>query len=260
MVETPDIWQLLLYYMLFAITFLILGLSGLAVNTFLFRRSDWAQFHVPNAMLGWAFHLSTGWSVWILVLLILALGQLFFGPVLFAAAVCMTACSFIYLQKVHYSPDWSAWNVQGLISYLPFLFLGLAISLLAFHPPGIWDDTMYHLPYARFLVEQHGLAVNPYLRFPLFPQHMHLVFAYGLVSGDAVCVQLLNLSFPIIIVFSLGGLGKELGGSYLLGILAALFFLGIDHVEQFMPFAYVDMGYAMFCTAAIAGLYLKNLL
>ncbi|MDZ7762777.1 MAG: hypothetical protein U5L00_21320 [Desulfovermiculus sp.] len=115
---------------------------------------------------------------------------------------------------------------------------------------------MYHLPYARFLLEQHGLAVNPYLRFPLFPQHLYLVFAYGLAAGGPVFVQLVNLSFPIIIVFFLGGLGKELGGNYLLGILVALFFLSMDQVEQIMPYAYVDMGYTMFCTAAVIGVYL----
>ncbi len=256
MIEAPGVWQLLLYYTLFALTLGVLGLTGLAVNTFLFRRSGWAEVYAPNAMLGWAFHLTTGWSVWILVLLILAFGQFFFGPVIFAAAVCMAACSFVYLQKIRYCPDWPVWNVRNLITYLPFLILGLAISLLAFRVPGLWDDTMYHLPYARFILEQHGLAVNPYLRFPLFPQHLHLVFAYGLAAGSTVFVQLLNLSFPIIIVFFLGGLGKELGGNYLLGILVALIFLSIDQVQQIMPYAYVDMGYTLFCTAAAVSIYL----
>lgn len=67
---------------------------------------------------------------------------------------------------------------------LAVLFL-LAVAV-ALHPPGHWDDTMYQLPLARDYVQQQAIVLNEYLRFPLFPQNFNLLFAVGLMLGDAL--------------------------------------------------------------------------
>jgi len=35
---------------------------------------------------------------------------------------------------------------------------------------------MYHLPISRFYVENQGIVLNEYLRFPLVPQNMQMLF------------------------------------------------------------------------------------
>jgi len=73
---------------------------------------------------------------------------------------------------------WLQWAVLGVI-----FLLAVAVSL---HPPGHWDDTMYQLPLARHYVEQQAIALQEYLRFPLFPQNLNLLFALGIMVGDAL--------------------------------------------------------------------------
>src|SRR6266436_3788704 len=70
---------------------------------------------------------------------------------------------------------------------------------------GYWDDTMYHLPISRFYVENQGIVLNEYLRFPLVPQDMQMLFALGLMIGGDAAAQAMA-TIPIFII-SLGLIG-----------------------------------------------------
>jgi hypothetical protein len=62
----------------------------------------------------------------------------------------------------------------------------LPLMLEPLRPPHDWDELMYHLPYARFWAEQGGLDVNEWLRFPVFPYSMELLYAGALLVGSDV--------------------------------------------------------------------------
>jgi hypothetical protein len=90
----------------------------------------------------------------------------------------------------------------------------LIIVLMAiFRVPGRWDDTMHHLPLARFYVES-GIVLNEYLRFPLVPQDMQMLFALGLMIGGDAAAQAMATIPIFMICLGLIGSGIWLLGSY----------------------------------------------
>src|SRR5258708_6129378 len=69
-----------------------------------------------------------------------------------------------------------AWVVVGV---LPLL-------LLALHPPLAFDETLYHLPFVRWMARTGWLTWRPDVRFPLFPElHEALCVPLFLALGDA---------------------------------------------------------------------------
>ena len=152
-----------------------------------------------------------------------------------------------------------------------FLQLGILLVLFALtivatlHPPGHWDDTMYHLPLARHYVEQGGIVLNEYLRFPLFPQNFNLLFVLGMLLGHAVSPPAGELwqsgapelfsqvfaSLPLfVLVLGLWAASRRYFGTALPGLLAGLSLYALRPVKSTLGFAYIDDGLAMFCLAA----------
>ena len=146
------------------------------------------------------------------------------------------------------------------VSMLEALFLAALFLLsvvVAMHPPGHWDDTMYQLPLARDIVEHHGLVLNEYLRFPLFPQYLNLLFALGLMLGEslpaggAFVLAQVFASLPLfVMVMGLWAASRRFLGSGVPGMWAGMLLFLIGPVKRTLGFAYVDNGLALFCFAA----------
>lgn len=69
----------------------------------------------------------------------------------------------------------------------------LPMMALALYPPVAWDATAYHLAAAKIYVDHHALVFTPYLRFPVFPQVNHMLFAGALMAGGETLAQQLQL-------------------------------------------------------------------
>jgi hypothetical protein len=139
---------------------------------------------------------------------------------------------------------------------MALLYIWVAAS--AIKAPGYFDDTMYHLPLARFYLETHGLGLDPFERFPLFPQNMEMLFALGLAlrPHDVLVAEGLAALPAFVVTLGLVGAGRWLRDSWWLGVIAAAIFLGLPDVERTLGYAYVDAGLAMFCFAAGLGIVL----
>ena len=93
------------------------------------------------------------------------------------------------------------------------------------------DDTMYHLPLARSLVEHHAIVVEQYLRFPLFPQNADLLMALGLQLGDVRLAQFLaNICF-FVIACGLVGCSWEITKLIILALLLQSYYLLSIHLK-----------------------------
>lgn len=96
-----------------------------------------------------------------------------------------------------HSPVWKRW-IPGCPGADKWPWIGLltavALPLLVkpLLPPLNWDELAFHLPYAHFWAEQGSLLVNPWLRFPLMPFNMQLLYSATLVAGNDVLPHLLN--------------------------------------------------------------------
>ena len=148
--------------------------------------------------------------------------------------------------------------LRGLIRPETLLVVALYIwiALAAIRVPGHFDDTMYHLPLARYYVEHHALAVQPFLRYPFFPQNMELLFALGLMFGNDVAAQTLATVPLFVIAIGLIGAGAWLFGSILPGFAAVVLMLSLATLRKTLGYSYVDNGLALFCWGAYLALAL----
>jgi len=169
---------------------------------------------------------------------------------------------FIHLQRVNKPFSFfirgprisGSFRMLDIISMLNILVIIVLIA--TFRTPGYWDDTMYHLPISRFYVENQGIVLNEYLRFPLVPQNMQMLFTLGLMIGGDAAAQ--GMATIPIFVISLGliGSGLWLLGSTLPGFLSITLLLCLPAIRENLGYAYIDDGLALFSWGATLALAL----
>lgn len=117
-------------------------------------------------------------------------------------------------------------------------------------PPAVFDELMYHLPYAREVAQSGRLGVHEWLRYPWFPYNYNLIHAAGLVLGDDVLPHLLSGLAGWLSVWMVYRLGAQ-HASRLTGLVAAAIWLGIADFES----ALIDIAVALFVLAACTALW-----
>lgn len=141
-----------------------------------------------------------------------------------------------------------AWNTNDAVAIVAF-FAATLLSCL--HAPGLFDDTMYHLPLARWYLRHEAIIINEFVRFPLFPQNMDILMTLGMMLAGDLGAQAFAALPAFVIAIGLLGMSRRLTGSILLGVFAAVLLFLLKPIESTLGYAYVDNGLALFCWAAI---------
>jgi hypothetical protein len=132
----------------------------------------------------------------------------------------------------------------GLLALLP-------LFLLALYPPTAFDETMYHLPFARAFAQSGGLPDTPALRFPVFPALAELLSAeILLLAGGDVATHFVALVAVLATSGLLAAWGRR-AFSPGVGWIAAALYLGNPIVVSLAGTAYVDPLLALFVTGAL---------
>lgn len=211
-----------------------------------------------NRYLKWFFAISIGCLLNIAILFMLGMAGWFslsavlgLGLAVLLAALPLTIKQIRALQIFSGVP-----RGQAVLEALILLTLLFTVLIVAFHPPGHWDDTMYHLPLARDTLRHQGIVLNEYLRFPLFPQNINLLLALGLMLGSDVMAQAFA-SIPLFVMgLGLMGAASWIMGSPLAGAIATVVLFTLGPIKSPLGYAYIDNGLAMFCWAATLALAL----
>jgi hypothetical protein len=153
-------------------------------------------------------------------------------------------------------------QLPQLLSIAATLLLFVAIILSAIRVPGVFDDTSYHLPLARYYVAQQQITLQPYLRFPLSPQNMELLFALGLMTGGTqfgaeIVAQFLATVPLFITCLGLIGALRWTTGATWPGFFASTLLLGLGPVHVSLGYAYVDDGLILYCWATLLAIALS---
>lgn len=135
---------------------------------------------------------------------------------------------------------------------------GLAVAVaplfvLALYPPTGFDETLYHLPFARAFAETGSMPFLPELRVPVFPPLNELLFAVLLILADDVSTHLVQLASTLAAAALLIAWGRR-SFSPAAGWLAAAALLGNPIVVHLSGTAYVEPLLALFVTAAVYAL------
>ncbi len=232
------------------------ALTGFALNARLglFDATDAPR---NNVFLRTFFAFASGLAVDITVLFGLGMTGMLTHHAVVAAGVLLAIVAVASLARTHLLMRGRAPNVASRparVVALEWLAIGLLFLLLSaksVKAPGLWDDTSFHLPIARFYTEHHSFALAQYLRFPLFPQNGELLLVLGLMTGGDVLAQ--GLATMPLFVICVGFVGASLWSmrSSFPGFLMVLVMLALGPVTETLGYAFIDNALALFCWAAL---------
>jgi hypothetical protein len=150
----------------------------------------------------------------------------------------------------------SSWGVDASMSWLDKAALA-ALALIALPalvaplaPPAVFDELMYHLPYARMLAQTGALGIHDWLRYPWFPYNYNLLYAAALLVGDDVLPHFLSALAGALSVGMVYRLGRQ-HTSRTLALAGAAIWLGLGDYAS----ALIDMGVALFVLAGCVALW-----
>lgn len=235
---------------------LLVGLASLALLSPAGRGSSATT---PNRELTIFFAMALGISIQIAVLIALAqFGQLHRWGV-FGAAALLLSSSVTLLARRPDLPMLARLRAkparEEVLEILPLLLVIGALLIRPLGPPMAYDEVSYHLPYARFYLEQGGLAVNEYLRYPLFAHHLHLLYSVALLRDGVTLAHLIHASCGVFVLIGVHGMARHWQG-WRAAILAVV---AVSMAGEFIPAfrsANVDLGATLFIAAAMFALAL----
>jgi len=133
--------------------------------------------------------------------------------------------------------------------------VALPLLVKPLQPPVDWDELAYHLPQARFWAEQGGLAVNEWLRYPLLPFNMHLLYAAAMPFGDEALAHLLHAWTAAVTAVLTFGLARRYFDAQVASLATVMLLLA---TRWGWSTANVDFGVMLFWTGAFGALALRH--
>lgn len=241
--------NLLLPIATFLSLLLICMVIGLLANKRILRQAD---IQIDNPSLTLSLAATTGYACFSLLLFVLGLLQLL-TPLGIIAGLAML---FVLLF------DRSCLALGNLLrqynrleSVLILLALGCFL-LLSARASGHSDDTMYHLPLALGYAQHSGLYINPYIRFPLFPQFSELLMSTGFVflnKAQGTLVAQSWMAMPVFIMWlGVKGLLDCKVSSKWPGFIALTMLGVLAPLKHTLGYAYIDQVLALYCFAMSA--------
>ena len=149
---------------------------------------------------------------------------------------------------VVHTPMAGRWLIGiALLLFVPYLLAPLQIPL---H----WDELAYHLPYMRSWANDGYLTVNQWLRYPLLPFNMNLLYGAALIFHNDLLPHLLHASTGALTCLLTFAIAKRYF-NWPTGLLAG--WMVFNATNHHWENAYVDLGLMFFWSAAFACLALR---
>lgn len=233
--------------------------TGAAVLAALGRLDTSRALCLPSPELKLFVSICAGIALQFPVLIVLGLAGAL-TPVFIGGAAALMLAGTIILRRCLAScwPTVQSPDKDRIIYWLETLPLWLLITAWVFRPLGpssSHDDISYHLPYARFYLEQGGLAVNEFLRYPLHTHNYNLLYAVALLREGTTMGQLVHAASGWLVMLGTWGLARHWYG-WLTAVVATALLLLLQRFYDAFGNAYADLGLVLFFTASVAALAL----
>lgn len=259
-IYSPDTQVAIQIFLQNALLLGIVWLWGIAVITTLVRvfpatsQGNGATFQNKEstrlAALSWGFlAFPAGMALLITVLFLLACThqltrdaiQLLF-PLITLIAVGISATRW---RAIHQQIQWQSTKALLITLCMLFISAGCLFSLPSLPTPG--DAFSFHLPYAGFMVEQHGLGVNEHLIYPYHTLNINLLYSLGIIfDNDYVYLQTLHGQFAVLSMFGLYALARAMRIHWILATTLPILFMHNYTVKYSAIVANVDLGGTFF--------------
>lgn len=234
-------------------------LTGSVVLAALGRLDRQKALLIPNAELRLFLSICAGIALQFPVLIGLGVVGLL-KPVIIGVVVIVMLC----VAGGVYGPLRTCWpevpsressNLAFWVNILPLVLLVTAWLVRPLGPVTAHDDVAYHLPYARFYLENGGLAVNEFLRYPLHTHNYNLLYAVALLRDGTTMAQLVHATSGWLVMLGTWGLARHWFG-WVAALMATASLLLLERFIDAFHNAYVDLGLTLFFTAAVVALAL----
>ncbi len=234
------------------------ALAGLALCAYIFGRRVLCNFQFANAYERIAFTTTLGLGLIALAVFLLGLLRALYPALLFVALLAGLLVCYSVWRKW---PQEIAARVKPLAARAawPWLgWIGLAVFLgwwfqqlwqIPLYPPTAFDATVYHLPLAGLYARKHQLVYGEYLRVPVFPQNVEMLFTLALLLYDDILAQLIETLMLVLATCGLLGWGKRFL-SFSAGVWACAYLLFNPLIIWLAGAAYIDIGLTAFCFLA----------
>jgi len=231
--------------------------TGTTVLAVLGRMDGGGALQVPNIELKVFLGTCSGIALQIPVVIGLALAGAL-SPGFIAATAMLILVGGILLRRNSMNcwpvtQDQGANNIAFWFDLLPLVLLMAAWVIRPLGPVMTSDDVSYHLPYARFYLEQGGLAVNEYMRFPLHTHNYNLLFSVALLRDGTTMAQWVHAVSGFLVMLGTWGLARHWFG-WLAAVTATALLLFLEVFREALGNAYVDLGLTLFFTASVVAL------
>lgn len=233
--------------------------AGESVLGWLGHKDGRRALQIPNAELRLFVSTSTGIAVQIPVLIGLALAAVLKPAFIGAAALAIFLGAVVLRNKLRaYWPVTASPGVNRVTFWfelLPLILLITAWVIRPLGPPTGHDDISYHLPIARFYLEQGGLVVNEYLRYPLHTHNYNLLYAVALLRDGTTMAQWVHGASGFLVMLGTWGIARHWFG-WLPAVIATALLLLLEMFSKSLGYAYADLGLTLFFTASVVVLVL----
>lgn len=213
---------------------------------------------LPPVSLGVFLALVCGFAWIIAVLFILALFHWLVPQVVFAVLVAVAVLAAVL--RVHWRKGerfhtqaltLSSWCVS-----LPFVLCLAVIQFSAVFTPGATDATSFHVPYADFFLQQHGLAVQEQLIYPYHALNINLLYSLGLMlEHDLEYIQTLHALGAVLTMLGVYAACRTLRLPAFLCVVTPLLISELYSVKFSMWVANVDLLAMCFAFASVWALW-----
>lgn len=239
-----------LWLLLVMVTIGVLGDFAIQRSLAWLQKKEAARETLPaNNALYWALAGSVGLALVSQWVFLLGLLHLLYPAAFFAGIAASVTWAFVFnarqgrLQRIAASI-----SARGVVLVLFFLAIAAYLVALSLNAPGAWDDTSFHLPLARYFLEHHSLAVNEWLRYPLFPSNANLLFVVSLMVGNEMYAQVIANAVPLTLAaMGVYGFFAQQLKSTLFGLVAIAVLWTMRSMHESLGYAYVDGVYLLFC-------------
>jgi hypothetical protein len=247
------------YYNLYAMILFLGWLVGMAVNVSIARHFDNQEMSMPNLSSSLFITITTGLAVIIYGLFFLALFKKLNLQGIFLSGIGLIFLAFIILNraKINWkkSLGLTEFNGREWLWLLPLLIYICGLLMNPLCPPSVNDELSYHLPYARFFLQNEGISVNEYLRYPLNALNFQLFYSLSLALSDDFLAHIFHAGCAFLIALGIFGTCRSFYGFWV-AFLAEVIFFNSRIVRAQMNTAYVDLGLTLFVFSSICALML----
>lgn len=197
--------------------------------------------HVKNKPFSRIFIILTfGFSIQVFTIGVLALLGLFN---FFAISTSFVLLSLIGLLRLYLTNGFkNSFYVdrKTVIAGVSLAASFMALVLVSLRAPGVWDDTSFHLPIAKFLVQNGHLTFFEFLRYPSVPLLGDSWLAFGLLFGGTIGAQVLATVPLLLVIFGLLSICEIRQSNFIIGVAGFALIFASSGFAFYVGLAYVD--------------------